>query len=61
MPLKIQIKTNQKGKVEVIDAETGDLLNNVKVMYITVNAFGKATAELTVKDVQVDINVEKEK
>ena len=52
------IKTNPQGKVEVLDPETGAVYTNVKVMYIHVNIHGKAMAEITIKDVKLDIEAD---
>lgn len=49
------VRTNHLGKVEVIDTDTGDILTNVRVYYICINASGKVSVELEIKDVELSI------
>jgi hypothetical protein len=57
-PLRIIIKTNQQGKIEVLDAETGAVYTNVRVLYITVTSSGRVAAEVTINNVMVDLETD---
>lgn len=41
-----------------MDTETGDIYTNVRVMYIHINSHGRAMAEITIKDIQLDIETD---
>jgi len=57
-PLKILIKTNKKGKVEVFDRDTGERITGIGRVNLYVNTFGQVCAEISVKDVYLDLEVD---
>jgi len=55
--MKILIKTNQQGKVEVI-GENGKIIENIDKIDIYVNTFRRASAVIHIKDVELDMKTE---
>lgn len=53
--LKIRIKTDKNGKVEIYDQDTGQRLTNILRINLFVNSLGRICAEITIKDVELDI------
>ena len=56
--LKIKIKTDKNGKIKIYDAETGQHITGISRISLYVNSFGKVCAELSIRDVELDIEVE---
>ena len=54
---KILIKTDNKGKVKVYNARTGELLTNIGRISLYVNR-GKVCAEIEFKDVELDFGID---
>jgi hypothetical protein len=55
--MKILIKTNPQGKIEIFDQD-GGRLTNIGRVDIYVNSHGKPSAIITFKDVELDIEVD---
>lgn len=55
--LKIKIKTDKKGKIKIFDSETNQRITGISRISLYVNSFGKVCAELSIKDVELDIEV----
>ena len=55
--MKILIKTNPQGKIEAFDQE-GNQITDIGRIDIYVNSHGRASAVITFKDVDLDIEVE---
>lgn len=55
---KIKIRTNKSGKVEIIDEDTGIIIKGVNRITLYVNSFGKVCADLSVKNIQLDLDTE---
>lgn len=55
--LKIKIKTDKKGKIKIFDSETNQRITDISRISLYVNSFGKVCAELSIKDVELDIEV----
>lgn len=58
--LKILIRTNDQGKVEVLDASTGEILTGIGRVSFYVNILKQPCVEIEVRNVEFDIGVEEE-
>ena len=54
-PLKIILRTNQEGVVEVVDAADGKILSNIKRLDIYVNTYGKLAVTITLDDTNMHV------
>lgn len=52
---KILIKTNEEGRVEVYNKATGERLSNIRRVNIYVNPVSGVEAEITFKNVELEI------
>ena len=56
--MKILIKTNKQGKVEVFNKDTMELLTHIGRVEILISSFGRASAVIKFKDVEVDLDLD---
>ena len=59
--LKIKIKTDKNKKVQVFDAETGERLRGFSRLNLYVDMMGRVCADLSIKDVELDIEIDNAK
>jgi hypothetical protein len=55
--MKVKIKTNAKGKVEVYDGDK-NITDEISRIDIFVNSFSKPSVQLTFKNVEIDMEAE---
>lgn len=55
--MKILIRTNERGKVEVFNKDTMEIVKNVGRIDIHVSSYGTPSAIVTFKDIELDLNV----
>lgn len=56
--MKILVRTNEKGKVEVLNRDTGEILENITRIDVYINWKGYPTVNIEFKDVQLEIEHE---
>jgi len=56
--MKILIRTNRQGRLEVIDRDTNQPVEGVKRIHIYVNSFKKASAMIEFKDTELKLKFE---
>ncbi len=59
MIMKILVKTNQKGRVEAFNPDTGDKLTNVNRIDIYITSNYKPYVVITFTDIELNIESEK--
>lgn len=56
--IKILLRTNQQGHVEVVDAVTDEVLKGINRVRFYVNILKKPVIEIEFKNVQLDLEIE---
>jgi hypothetical protein len=50
--------TTLKGKIQIINSDTGEELKNIGRVDVNINSFGKVTVSIEFKDVELNIESE---
>ena len=53
--MKILVRTNEKGRVEVVDRETGKIVENIRRVDVYINWRGTPTVTIEFNDIQLNI------
>jgi hypothetical protein len=56
--VKILLRTNSRGRVEVVDVETNQVIKGIGRVSLYVDSFKKPRLEIEFKDVEINIGVE---
>ena len=56
--MKILVQTNQEGRVEVVNRDTGKVIDNIKRIDVYINYRGVPTVNIEFKDVELKLESE---